>query len=91
MTDLTPAEHHVLRTLAFNDDTDNPEGLSAVALAAVAHQQNDPPSISVGDLDRVMRALKERGLVRSYRADPSTSRRYRLTAYGRSVLRKAPR
>lgn len=92
MTELTDVEAHVLRTLRFNDQQDNPDGLNALALAAVSRDNGDPSTVPIGEIDRILRDLRLRGLARGYKKrDPdrpsrSKSRKYRLTTEGRAAL-----
>jgi hypothetical protein len=86
----------LLRALRSNDASSNTEGLTVVQAAAQSRNQGSPIEAPIGDIDRCVRDLKARDLVRCYRPDnyvsdrppgSRTARRYRLTTTGYNLVR----
>lgn len=91
-TALPDTEVKIMRALRANDATDNPIGLNSLALSGVCRISGYPLDMGLGDIRRLMMALRERGLVHSvrHRTGGQSRTTFRLTAAGRYAIRNVP-
>jgi hypothetical protein len=86
---LTEPETNLLRTLRANDLSGNPIGLNALAVCSASERHGHPVDMRVGDINRLIAKLRDRGLVRSAPRHHGRST-FRLTDAGFAAISHIP-